>query len=83
MRAWAAIEDADSIEDARIGLGPQWIEIDGRRFTDAIISFAYTTRDGDSHGDGASFGVLTLDLNAAVEVVLVDRDGNVLESTDR
>jgi hypothetical protein len=67
---WQGARAARYREDVAVGIGPQWVELDGVRTTDVIGAKVEV-----AEGDGT---VVTLTIAAAAEMILVDADGKEL-----
>lgn len=69
-KAWNYSVAAKSRDDARVGIGPMWVEIDGHRH-DEVLSAVVET--GES-----STTVVTVKFIAAAEMVLLNADGQII-----
>lgn len=67
-------QTATTLDEASASYGPMWVEIDGHR-TYAVIG-SRVEQDGSS--DGGNFAVVTLTFAAAVEMVIVDANGDIM-----
>lgn len=74
---WDRDVAAKNLDDASLGIGLQWVEIDGARLPDGLVSGCDITTDG------GSFMQLTLRLIGRVEIVYVDEAGKPLRRKAR
>jgi hypothetical protein len=70
--------DCASLDEVAVGVRCMWVELDGHRI-DAIISATFTA---SVNPDDLASCHLTLDVLGPVELVYVNRDGDIIPGTE-
>lgn len=72
MRGWQGAEEATHVDEAAVGLGVWWVEVDGVRVPE-VISASFRAADEEFNE-----ATVTLKLPARVQLVYVDGNGDPL-----